>query len=95
MRPSAKRPANGGDTTRLLAGFGALVLLALFAVISQNDDFGCDYLAGLKDVLADKYDSAATGATYEISDPTIDSQIVKLKASGADVLAATPKFAAQ
>jgi len=70
---------------------------AKFAVISQNDDFGRDYLLGLKDVLGEKYDSLVTGATYEIQDPTIDSQIVKLKASGADVLviAATPKFAAQ
>jgi branched-chain amino acid transport system substrate-binding protein len=70
---------------------------ATFAVISQNDDFGRDYLAGLKDVLGEKYDAVVTGATYEITDPTIDSQIVKLKASGADVLviAATPKFAAQ
>ena len=70
---------------------------ARFAVISQNDDFGRDYLLGLKDVLGEKYDALVTGATYEISDPTIDSQIVKLKASGADVfvIAATPKFAAQ
>jgi branched-chain amino acid transport system substrate-binding protein len=70
---------------------------AKFAVISQNDDFGRDYLAGLKDVLGDKYDSLVTGVTYEVQDPTIDSQIVKLKSSGADVLviAATPKFAAQ
>ena len=70
---------------------------AKFAVISQNDDYGRDYLLGLKDVLGDKYDSVVTAATYEISDPTIDSQIVKLKASGADVfvIAATPKFAAQ
>jgi branched-chain amino acid transport system substrate-binding protein len=70
---------------------------AKFAVISQNDDFGRDYLLGLKDVLGDKYDSLVTAATYEVQDPTIDSQIVKLKSSGADVLviAATPKFAAQ
>ncbi|OPY95168.1 branched-chain amino acid ABC transporter substrate-binding protein [Bradyrhizobium sacchari] len=70
---------------------------AKFAVISQNDDYGRDYLAGLKDVLGEKYDSVVTNATYEIQDPTIDSQIVKLKASGADVfvIAATPKFAAQ
>ena len=70
---------------------------AKFAVISQNDDFGRDYLAGLKDVLGDKYDSVVTAATYEVQDPTVDSQIVKLKAPGADVLviAATPKFAAQ
>jgi branched-chain amino acid transport system substrate-binding protein len=70
---------------------------AKFAVISQNDDYGRDYLLGLKDVLGDKYDSLVTAATYEVLDPTIDSQIVKLKASGADVfvIAATPKFAAQ
>ena len=70
---------------------------AKFAVLSQNDDYGRDYLLGLKDVLGDKYDSVVTGATYEVADPTIDSQIVKLKASGADVfvIAATPKFAAQ
>jgi branched-chain amino acid transport system substrate-binding protein len=70
---------------------------AKFAVISQNDDFGRDYLLGLKDVLGEKYDALVTGATYEVQDPTIDSQIVKLKASGADVfvIAATPKFAAQ
>ncbi|HEY4985432.1 MAG TPA: ABC transporter substrate-binding protein, partial [Bradyrhizobium sp.] len=70
---------------------------AKFAVISQNDDFGRDYLAGLKDVLGEKYDAVVSAATYEVQDPTIDSQIVKLKASGADVflIAATPKFAAQ
>jgi branched-chain amino acid transport system substrate-binding protein len=70
---------------------------AKFAVISQNDDFGRDYLAGLKDVLGEKYDAIVTASTYEVTDPTIDSQIVKLKASGADVfvIAATPKFAAQ
>ncbi|MHC1948546.1 ABC transporter substrate-binding protein [Bradyrhizobium sp. UFLA06-06] len=70
---------------------------ARFAVISQNDDYGRDYLAGIKDVLGEKYDAVVTVATYEITDPTIDSQIVKLKATNADVfvIAATPKFAAQ
>jgi branched-chain amino acid transport system substrate-binding protein len=70
---------------------------AKFAVISQNDDFGRDYLLGLKDALGDKYDQLVTAVTYEVQDPTIDSQIVKLKASGADVfvIAASPKFAAQ
>jgi branched-chain amino acid transport system substrate-binding protein len=70
---------------------------AKFAVLLQNDDFGRDYLTGLKDVLGERYDAIVTSATYEVSDPTIDSQIVKLKASGADVfvIAATPKFAAQ
>jgi branched-chain amino acid transport system substrate-binding protein len=70
---------------------------AKFAVISQNDDFGRDYLLGLKDALGDRYDQLVTAVTYEVQDPTIDSQIVKLKASGADVfvIAASPKFAAQ
>jgi branched-chain amino acid transport system substrate-binding protein len=70
---------------------------AKFAIISQNDDFGRDYLLGLKDILGDKYDQIVTAVTYEVQDPTIDSQIVKLKASGADVfvIAASPKFAAQ
>src|ERR1700686_1114407 len=56
---------------------------AKFAVISQNDDFRPGFLAGLKDVLGEKYESVVPSATYKISDPTIDSQIVKLKASGA------------
>src|SRR4030088_2704445 len=70
---------------------------AKFAVISQNDDFGRDYLLGLKDMLGEKYDALATGTTSQIRDPPTSSQIVKLKASGADVfvIAATPKFAAQ
>src|SRR4030088_3732039 len=70
---------------------------AQFAGISQNDDFGRDYLLGLKDMLGEKYDALATGTTSQIRDPPTSSQIVKLKASGADVLviAATPKFAAQ
>jgi branched-chain amino acid transport system substrate-binding protein len=71
---------------------------AKMAILYQNDDFGKDYPAGVKDVLADKY--AATvikEATYETSDPTVDSQLASLQASGAEVLlvAATPKFAAQ
>ena len=68
-----------------------------FAILSQNDDFGREYLAGLKDVFGERFDQAVVGATYEFTDPTIDSQIVKLKASGADamLIGATPKFAAQ
>jgi branched-chain amino acid transport system substrate-binding protein len=68
------------------------------AVLYQNDDYGKDYLQGLKDGLGDKYGAmVAAVATYEISDPTIDSQIVTLQASGADVLVdiTGPKFAAQ
>jgi len=70
---------------------------AKIAILYQNDDFGKDYVAGLKDVLGDKYAKTVTEASYETSDATIDSQIVSLQASGADtlVIAATPKFAAQ
>ncbi len=68
------------------------------AVLYQNDDFGKDYVTGLRDGLGDKYDRMVVKAiSYEVTDPTIDSQMVTLQGSGADVLvsAATPKFAAQ
>lgn len=71
---------------------------AKIAVLSQNDDFGKDYLAGLKEGLGEKATSMIVStATYEPSDPTVDSQVLKLKASGADVLVniTTPKFASQ
>ena len=70
---------------------------ARFAILSQNDDFGRDYVAGLKDILGDAYEQRVSSATYDFTDPTIDSQVVNLKSSGAEVLiiAATPKFAAQ
>ena len=70
---------------------------AKVAVLYQNDDFGKDYLAGLHAAFGDKYAKTVTEATYEPTDPTIDSQITSLQASGADVLvvAAAPKFAAQ
>ena len=67
-------------------------------VLYQNDDFGKDYVLGLKDIFGAKYDSIVIKeASYEVADPTIDSQIVSLQGAGADVLvtAATPKFAAQ
>jgi branched-chain amino acid transport system substrate-binding protein len=70
---------------------------AKIAVLVQNDDYGKDYLKGFKDGLGAKAAKMIVAeASYEISDPTIDSQIVTLKASGADVLfnIATPKFAA-
>jgi len=67
------------------------------AILYQNDDFGKDYPAGVKDVLGAKYKTMVVEASYEVTDPTIDSQITQLQASGANVLlvAATPKFAAQ
>jgi branched-chain amino acid transport system substrate-binding protein len=66
------------------------------SVIYQNDDLGKDYLKGLKDGLNGKMQIIAE-MPYEVSDPTVDSQIVSLKASGADIFfnVATPKFAAQ
>jgi ABC-type branched-subunit amino acid transport system substrate-binding protein len=65
-------------------------------VLYQNDDLGKDYLKGLKDGLNGKIRIVAE-APYETSDPTVDSQVINLKASGADVFfnVATPKFAAQ
>ncbi|MBV9247868.1 MAG: ABC transporter substrate-binding protein [Acetobacteraceae bacterium] len=70
---------------------------AKLAILYQNDDFGKDYPAGVKDVLGDRYTKTVVEATYEVTDPTVDSQITQLQASGANVLlvAATPKFAAQ
>jgi branched-chain amino acid transport system substrate-binding protein len=71
---------------------------AKVAIISQNDDLGRDYLLGFRRGLGDRASSMIVSAlTYNTTDPTIDSQIVSLKASGADALliAAVPKFAAQ
>ena len=67
-------------------------------VLYQNDDFGKDYLKGLKDGLGDKAKSMVViEAAYETTDPTVDSQIIGMKAAGCDVFVNTgiPKFAAQ
>jgi len=67
-------------------------------VLYQNDDFGKDYLMGLKDGLGDKAKSmVVVEAAYETTDPTVDSQIIGMKAAGCDVFVNTgiPKFAAQ
>jgi ABC-type branched-subunit amino acid transport system substrate-binding protein len=71
---------------------------AKIGILSQNDDFGRDYVRGFKEALGAK---AATmivkEKTYEVSDPTIDSQLIELKNSGADTFydVTTPKFGAQ
>lgn len=67
------------------------------AVLYQNDDYGKDLLQGLKDGLGKKSSMIVAEASYETASPTIDSQIVQLKSSGADIFVniATPKFAAQ
>jgi len=67
-------------------------------VLYQNDDFGKDYVKGLKDGLGDKAKSmVAIEASYETTDPTVDSQVIGMKAAGIDVFVNTgiPKFAAQ
>ncbi|MCK1746179.1 ABC transporter substrate-binding protein [Bradyrhizobium sp. 139] len=66
-------------------------------VLYQNDDFGKDYLKGLKDGLGAKASMIVLEDGYDTSEPAIDEHVVKLKASGADVFISitTPKFAAQ
>jgi branched-chain amino acid transport system substrate-binding protein len=71
---------------------------AKVAILYQNDDYGKDYLKGIKDVLSGPNAKMIVAeATYEVADPTVDSQILTLKASGADTFIniTTPKFAAQ
>jgi branched-chain amino acid transport system substrate-binding protein len=71
---------------------------AKIAVLYQNDDFGKDYLIGLREGLGAKADQLIVASqSYETTDPTVDQQIVSLQGSGANVLltAAVPKFAAQ
>ena len=71
---------------------------AKIGILYQNDDYGKDYLKGFKDGLGAKAASMIVlEESYEVSEPTIDSHIVKLKSTGADVFIniTTPKFAAQ
>jgi branched-chain amino acid transport system substrate-binding protein len=70
---------------------------AKFGVLHQNDDLGKDFVLGLKDVLGPKFEQMATVVSHEVTDPTIDSQIVSLKSANPDVLISgtTAKFAAQ
>jgi branched-chain amino acid transport system substrate-binding protein len=67
-------------------------------VLYQNDDFGKDYLIGLHEGLGDQADKLITiEASYETSSPTVDSQVVQIKAANPDIFinVSTPKFAAQ
>jgi branched-chain amino acid transport system substrate-binding protein len=70
---------------------------AKFAVLYQNDDLGKDFVSGVRDVLGPRFESNAVASSHEVTDPTIDSQIVSLRAGNADVLVSgtTAKFAAQ
>jgi branched-chain amino acid transport system substrate-binding protein len=70
---------------------------AKIAILYQNDDFGKDYPAGVKDVLGDRFDKQVVTATYEVTEPTVDSQIELLQDSRADALlvGGIPRFAVQ
>jgi ABC-type branched-subunit amino acid transport system substrate-binding protein len=71
---------------------------AKIGVLMQNDDFGKDYVEGFKEGLGKDADKAIVKhVTYEVTDPTVESQIIQLKDSGANVFfnISTPKFAAQ
>lgn len=71
---------------------------AKVAILYQNDDFGKDYLEGVREALGDDYKKVVIAeAPYDIAEPTVDSQVLKLMASGADTVLSfsTPKFAAQ
>ncbi len=70
---------------------------AKFAILYQNDDLGKDYVAGVRDVLGADFDSRAKAVPYQLTDATMDTQLVLLKASEADVLISgtTAKFGAQ
>ncbi|MEA2777340.1 MAG: branched-chain amino acid transport system substrate-binding protein [Acetobacteraceae bacterium] len=70
---------------------------AKVGILYQNDDLGRDYVSGLKDGLGDKFDKMVVKTlSYEVTDPTIDSQILQLQAAGVDLFfdASTPKFSA-
>ncbi len=70
---------------------------AKYAILYQNDDLGKDYVNAFRAFLKGDFDKRVVTAAYEITDPTVDSQVVTLKSSGAEALlvAGTPKFSAQ
>ena len=70
---------------------------ARLAILYQNDDFGRDYLHGFRKALGERTKMIVSEASFDLTDPTVDSQIISLKGSGADTLVVfgTPKFTAQ
>jgi branched-chain amino acid transport system substrate-binding protein len=69
---------------------------AKIGIVYQNDDYGKDYLLGLKDALGDRAKTMLVSQqSYEVTDPTIDTQILEMRAAGADVVVdvTSPKFA--
>ena len=69
---------------------------AKIAILYQNDDLGRDFVAGARDVLGPKFDAIAKTASYEVTDATVDSQLIQLQGTGANVLISgvTGKFGA-
>ncbi|HKG99662.1 MAG TPA: ABC transporter substrate-binding protein [Bradyrhizobium sp.] len=70
---------------------------AKYAILYQNDDLGRDYVNAFKSFFGKEFDRKVVSASYEVTEPTVDSQITNLRSSGAEALmiAGTPKFAAQ
>ena len=103
IRRSFPGPWAGSPTIRARRRIYARYILkekpnARIGVLYQNDDYGKDYLKGLKDGLGDKAASMIVAEdAYEVAEPTIDSHVVKMKSLGTDVFidVTTPKFAAQ
>src|SRR6516165_7765685 len=89
--------AGDADDAGAGAGNGPFQIAPVIAVLSSNDDFGRDNVKGLKDGLGDAVGNIVAEVTYETSAPTIDSELVKLKFSGANIFVnfASAKFAAQ
>jgi branched-chain amino acid transport system substrate-binding protein len=70
---------------------------AKYAILYQNDDLGRDYVKAFKDYFKQDFEQKIVTASYDVTEPTIESQVLKLKSSGAEglLIAGTPKFAAQ
>lgn len=70
---------------------------AKYAILYQNDDLGKDFVRAFKAFFADEFDKKVVTASYDVTDPTVDSQVLNLKSAGAEglMIAGTPKFAAQ
>src|SRR5690349_6539008 len=70
---------------------------AKYAILYQNDDLGKDYVNAFRTFLGADFDKRVVTAAYDVTEPTVDSQVVTLKSSGAEAffIAGTPKFAAQ
>ena len=67
------------------------------AILYQNDDFGRDFISGLKEAMGERWSSVVAQASYEVGAPAVDSELIQLKASGATSLVSitTPKYSAQ